>query len=65
MMAQFTDAYIYGLMEDCSISIDNALEILQSSIKPSICVTLTWWVKHLGDSTEYVLSVHFDTILST
>ena len=30
--------YIDGLVQDCSISIANALEILQSCIKPSI-----WW----------------------
>ena len=29
--------YICGLVQDCSISIANALEILQSCTKPSIC----------------------------
>ena len=28
--------YIYGLVQDCSISIANALEILQSCIKSSM-----------------------------
>ena len=31
------DKYIDGLVQDCSISIANALEILQSCTKPSIC----------------------------
>ena len=30
--------HIYGLTEDCSISIANALEILQSCRKPSVCL---------------------------
>ena len=30
------DSYIDGLVQDCSISIANALEILQSYTKPSI-----------------------------
>ena len=29
-------AFFYGLVQDCSISIANALEILQSCTKPSI-----------------------------
>ena len=31
-----------GLVQDCSISIANALEILQYSTEPSICVTGGW-----------------------
>ena len=37
-MAQVTEVHIDDLMQDCSISIVTALEILQSCIKPSICV---------------------------
>ena len=33
---QAKDFYIDGLVQDCSISIANALEILQSCPKPSI-----------------------------
>ena len=33
--------YIDGLVQDCSISIANALEILQSCTKPSICIMMT------------------------
>ena len=29
--------YVYGLVQSCSISIANTLEILQSSTKPSRC----------------------------
>ena len=32
--------YIDGLAQDCSNSIANALELLQSCVKPSICTTL-------------------------
>ena len=34
---QFNDIYIDGLAQDCSISIANALEILQSCSTPPIC----------------------------
>ena len=33
----YTSFYFYGLATDCSNSIANALELLQSCIKPSIC----------------------------
>ena len=33
--------YINGLMQDCSISSANALEILQSFTKPSIYIVIT------------------------
>ena len=33
--------YIDGLVQDCSDSTVNALELLQSSTKPVICVTIT------------------------
>ena len=35
--------YIDGLVQDCSISIANALEILQSCIKPSILSLCYFW----------------------
>ena len=38
-MMQVTEVYMDGLTQDCSISIANALELLQSSIKPSICAS--------------------------
>ena len=39
-LAQLIDAYINGLVQDCSISIANAMEILQSCSKPSIYTSL-------------------------
>ena len=43
--------YIDGLVQDCSNSIANAMELLQSCTKPSICTVLEihiiWWWKHL------------------
>ena len=38
MIIEFTDTYSDGLAQDCSNSIANALELLQSCAKPSICV---------------------------
>ena len=35
-MTKFSDTYIDGLVQDCSISITNELEILQFCTKPSI-----------------------------
>ena len=41
MITQISDViYINGLVQDCSISIANALEILQSRTEPSICGNL-------------------------
>ena len=42
--------YINGLVQDCSISIANTLEILQSCIKPSISTAmgLSCWLKSSG-----------------
>ena len=37
-------SYIDGLVQDCSISIANALEILQSCTKPSICYKKNIWI---------------------
>ena len=34
--------YLDGLGQDCSLSIANALEILQSCTKPSICVVAVY-----------------------
>ena len=36
-MTQFMDVYINGVVPDCSITIANALEILQCCTKPLIC----------------------------
>ena len=38
IMTQFTDEYIDDLVQDCSISIANALELLQSCTKLSIFI---------------------------
>ena len=35
---QVADDYIDGLVQDCNISIANALEILQSCTEPPICL---------------------------
>ena len=35
--------HIKGLVQDCSNSIANALELLQSCTKPSICDTILWY----------------------
>ena len=40
-------AYIDGLVQDCSISIADALEILQSYIKPSTYDLAFSHIKHL------------------
>ena len=36
-LAQMLNEYLDGLVQDCSNSIANALELLQSCTKPSIC----------------------------
>ena len=41
MIIGFWGNLLHGLLQDCNISITNALEILQSCTKPSICV-VTW-----------------------
>ena len=38
---------IDGLVQDGSISTANALDILQSCTKPSICIWLNWWTSFL------------------
>ena len=40
------DGYMDGLVQDCSISIGNALEILQFCIKPSICTRYLKYYRH-------------------
>ena len=40
LMSQYTDVYIDGLVQDCSISSALALEILQFCTKPSICLNV-------------------------
>ena len=56
---QFLLAYNDGLVQDCSISIANALEILQSCTKPSIwCNNIadhhstSWWHSLVSTSKE-------------
>ena len=39
MQSQFTNAYIDGLVQDCSNSSALAMELLQFCTKPSICGT--------------------------
>ena len=41
------NSYIDGLWQDCSISIVNALEILQPCTKPSICMNLRYKMSYL------------------
>ena len=41
-MLRLGDAYIDGLVQDCSNSIANALELLQSCTKPSIYALVSW-----------------------
>ena len=48
MMAYITDAYINGSVQDCSISIADTLEILQSCTKPLIC-HLALMIYHFPD----------------
>ena len=43
MITQFTDTHIDGLVQDCSNSIVNALELLQPCTKPSIYFTYPQW----------------------
>ena len=38
MMYDIYVSHIYGLAQDCSISIANAVEILQSCTKPSLYI---------------------------
>ena len=55
-----TDAYIDGLVQDCSISIANAWEILQSCTEPptySLPDSFTWNVHKRYICTEYLLSI--------
>ena len=45
--------YMDSLMQDSSISIANALEILQSCTKPSICLYFTWELISTTASHQY------------
>ena len=40
MINQFTDEYINGLVQDCIISSALAMEMRQSSTKPSTCICI-------------------------
>ena len=46
------DAFIDDLVQDCSNSIANALELLQSCTKPSIYVSVNW--DSIGPSSTYL-----------
>ena len=50
IMTQFPDAYIDGLVPDCSNSSALAMELLQSCTKPSICLGAVVWCRILGAS---------------
>ena len=46
-----TLTHFVGLLQDCSNSIANALELLQSCNKPSIYASLgQWWVEHTNNA---------------
>ena len=53
-----TSHHIYGLVQDCSISIANVLEILQSCTKPSICNTCLFSVLFILQFVLDFLSYH-------
>ena len=40
--------YIDGLVQDCSNSIANALELLQSCTKPSICCSCELFIQNIS-----------------
>ena len=44
--------YIDGLVQDCSNSTANALELLQSSTKPSICLYTDWLIMKNGSTSN-------------
>ena len=47
------DWYIYGLLQDCNISIANVQEIQQSLVKRSICCI---WLNHWYFNNRFMLS---------
>ena len=53
-----TSHHIYGLVQDCSTSIANVLEILQSCTKPSICNTCLFSVLFILQFVLDFLSYH-------
>ena len=55
LMSRYCNADIEVLVQDCSISVANALEILQSCTKPSICVPpFSFYVMLTGSSSVYI-----------
>ena len=63
--------YIDGLVQDCSNSIANALELLQSSSEPSICngafcmMTDALVPNHFGQTTAADLGIRYQNMKST
>ena len=53
-----TEAYINGLVQDCSNFTANAVELLQSCTKPLIYVTQSWRVNN-SSNIEYLWSQLF------
>ena len=51
--SQFMQVYVDGLAQDCSNSIANALELLQSCAKPSMC-----------SMPNKMCTVYFDVVMS-
>ena len=49
--------YVDGLVQDCSISIANTLEILQSCTKPSICNMESPWWRHQMETFSALLAL--------
>ena len=55
LMSRHCNADIEVLVQDCSISVANALEILHSCTKPSICVPpFSFYVMLTGSSSVYI-----------
>ena len=50
-IGSFGDEYIDGLVQDCSNSIANALELLQSCTNPSVCFGISQW--NILSTAEY------------
>ena len=53
-VTQFVDAYINGLVQDCSNSSALAMELLQSCNEPLICCTRLQYLKSVNISPAYL-----------
>ena len=57
MVVCFIVAYIYGLVQDCSNSIANALVLLQSCTKPSI--SSLYFMKYTFCLIQSLININF------